>query len=65
MGLATAAGPGQWRVEPDAERTLRDLGLRNDIVKTMRRACAKRGADRGIADYVIETGGRHRRSSAA
>jgi type IV secretory pathway VirD2 relaxase len=55
MGLATAAGPGQWRVETKAEHTLRDLGMRGDIIKTMHRAFAKRGQDRGIADYVIET----------
>ena len=56
MGLAVAAGPGQWRVEVKAERTLRDLGTRSDIIETMHRAITKRGQDRGIADYAIETG---------
>jgi len=55
MGLATAAGPAQWVVGLDAERTLRDLGLRGDIIKTMHRAFTERGQDRGIADYVIDT----------
>ncbi|MER9955226.1 DUF3363 domain-containing protein [Mesorhizobium australicum] len=56
MGLATAAGPGEWMVGLEAERSLRDLGMRGDIIKTMHRAFTERGQDRGIADYVIDTG---------
>lgn len=56
MGLAAAAGPGRWIVGLDAERALRDLGMRGDIIKTMHRAFTERGQDRGIADYVIDTG---------
>jgi type IV secretory pathway VirD2 relaxase len=56
MGLAAAAGPGEWRVGLEAERRLRDLGLRGDIIKTMHRAFIGRGQDRGISDYIIETG---------
>jgi hypothetical protein len=56
MGLAAAAGPGQWMVGLDAERTLRDLGVQRDIIKTMHRAFTERGQDRGIADYVIDSG---------
>jgi type IV secretory pathway VirD2 relaxase len=55
MGLATVAGPGQWMVGLDAERSLRDLGLRNDVIKTMHRAFTERGQDRGIADYAIDS----------
>jgi len=54
MGLATSADPGRWIVGLDAERTLRDLGLRGDIIKTMHRAFIERGHDRGIGDYVVE-----------
>jgi type IV secretory pathway VirD2 relaxase len=54
MGLATAAGPGQWMIGLEAEPVLRDLGTRGDIIKTMHRACTGRGQDRGIADYVID-----------
>jgi type IV secretory pathway VirD2 relaxase len=56
MGLAAAAGPGQWIVALEAESTLRDLGMRGDIIKTMHRAFTERGQDRGIADYVIDIG---------
>lgn len=55
MGLATAAGPGQWMVRPEAERTLRDLGMRGDIIKTMHRAFSERGEDHRIGDYVVDT----------
>jgi hypothetical protein len=34
MGLATAAGPGQWVIGLGAEPVLRDLGTRGDIIKT-------------------------------
>src|SRR5690606_13736761 len=34
MGLATPGGAGQWTMRPDAERVLRDLGMRGDIIKT-------------------------------
>lgn len=56
MGLATSAGPGEWMVGLEAELSLRDLGMRGDIIKTMHRAFTERGHDRGIGDYVIETG---------
>jgi type IV secretory pathway VirD2 relaxase len=55
MGLATAAGPSQWMVGFEAEPTLRDLGMRGDIIKTMHRAFTERGHDRGFADYVIDS----------
>ncbi|MES0110047.1 DUF3363 domain-containing protein [Mesorhizobium sp. M0013] len=56
MGLATAAGPVEWVVGLEAERSLRDLGMRGDIIKTMHRAFAKRGQDRGVADFAINAG---------
>ena len=56
MGLATAAGPGEWMVGLEAERNLRDLGMRGDIIKTMHRAFTERGQDRRVADYVIGGG---------
>ena len=54
MGLATSAGPGEWMVGLEAERSLRDLGLRGDIIKTMHRVFTERGQDRGVANYVID-----------
>ena len=54
MGLAAPAGPGEWMVGLEAERALRDLGLRGDIIKTMHRAFTERGEERGVADFVID-----------
>ncbi|OCX32979.1 type VI secretion protein [Bradyrhizobium sp. UASWS1016] len=56
MGLAASAAPGEWMVGLEAERSLRDLGMRGDIIKTMHRAFTERGEARGLADYVIEGG---------
>jgi len=43
MGLAAERSPGVWTMAPDAERTLRAMGEREDIVRTMQRAL---GAER-------------------
>ena len=56
MGLAVSANPGEWTVALDAERTLRDLSVRSDIIKTMHRAFTEHGQERGIADFVVEPG---------
>jgi type IV secretory pathway VirD2 relaxase len=56
MGLAASEGPAQWTVRPDAELSLRDLGIRGDIIKTMHRAMTGQGRDRAIGDYVIDAG---------
>jgi type IV secretory pathway VirD2 relaxase len=56
LGLASAAGPAQWMVKPNAEPILRDLGIRGDIIKTMHRALTGQGRERAPGDYVIETG---------
>jgi len=55
MGLVVSAGPGQWVVGLEADGTLRDLGMRGDIIKTMHRAFTEHGQDRGIGDYAIES----------
>jgi type IV secretory pathway VirD2 relaxase len=38
LGLATPVGPQQWQLTPHWEQTLRDLGARHDIIKTMHQA---------------------------
>lgn len=53
LGLAETIGPGQWIVSDDAEKTLRELGERGDIIKRMHRALSEQGIDRGAADYVL------------
>src|SRR5713226_3074115 len=55
MGLATEIETGQWIVSPKAEPTLRELGERGDIIKTMHRALEREGLaeDRHPAGYVL------------
>jgi len=38
MGLASERQPGRWEIDPGAERTLRSMGERGDIIRTMQRA---------------------------
>ncbi len=54
LGLATAAGPNEWLVELGAERKLRELSTRGDVIKTMHRAFAVRGEERAVADFAID-----------
>ena len=53
LGLADQVGPGQWVVDDKAEATLRDLGLRGDIIKRMHRALTEKGIERGSASFVL------------
>lgn len=55
MELATPEGPGRWSLAPDMEETLREMGVRGDIIKTMHRAMTERSRDRVMSsgDYVI------------
>lgn len=50
MGLATKIEPGVWTVAPQAEVTLRAMGERGDIIRTMQRAFSKRDREYAIFD---------------
>lgn len=52
LGLADETQPGAWAVHADAEKTLRALGERGDIIRTMQRAMS--GQPRELA--VFEPG---------
>ena len=49
LGLAGEMQPGTWAVHADAEKTLRALGERGDIIRTMQRAM--RGETRELAVF--------------
>lgn len=55
MGLAKSEAPGRWSLAPSMEDTLREMGARGDIIKTMHRAMTERSRDRVMSsgDYVI------------
>lgn len=52
-GLATQMGATHWRLAPELGDTLRRMGERGDIVRTMQRAYAARGDAPAIADQAI------------
>ncbi|MCP1214313.1 relaxase/mobilization nuclease domain-containing protein [Acetobacter okinawensis] len=55
MGLISPEGPGRWSLAPGMADTLREMGARGDIIKTMHRAMTERSRDRVMSsgDYVI------------
>jgi len=55
MELAQRGGPLSWRLSPDAEATLRDLGRRRDIIATMHRAMMVAKLARRPELYVIDS----------
>jgi type IV secretory pathway VirD2 relaxase len=56
LGLAREPETGQWSISPKTESSLRALGERGDIIKTMHRTLAERGIARGMDRYVIHHG---------
>ncbi|QUT05127.1 relaxase/mobilization nuclease and DUF3363 domain-containing protein [Sphingobium phenoxybenzoativorans] len=53
MGLAEPLGAARFRLAPDLADTLRQVGERGDIIRTMQRAYTRLGAERSLADQVI------------
>ena len=53
LGLATRHGGAHWRLAPDLADTLRRMGERDDIIRTMQRAYTARGNAPALADQVI------------
>jgi hypothetical protein len=53
MGLAEQTGPGCWTLKPGIEKTLRDLSIRGDIIKTMHRAMTLGERTPDVAGFAI------------
>lgn len=53
LGLATEGAPAQWRLADGLEDTLRRMGERGDIQKTLYRALSAGGIERAAVDQVI------------
>ena len=53
LGLATAEGRMRWRLAPDLVDTLRRMGERGDIIRTMQRTLGKRGLAPPAAEQTI------------
>jgi type IV secretory pathway VirD2 relaxase len=53
MGLARPVGPAQWLLAEEAEPTLRELGIRGDIIRTMQRALSAPGKEYQPGAFAI------------
>jgi hypothetical protein len=53
LGLATEIEPGRWRLADGMDGTLRRMGERGDIIRTMQRAFTEHGLERNLSDYAI------------
>ena len=53
LGLADKFSPGLWTLKPGIEQTLRDLGIRGDIIKTMHRAMTGTGRDPDVSEFAL------------
>ena len=53
LGLAEPVGPAQWTLKPGLEPTLRELGIRGDIIKTMHRAMSQAGRAPDVAGFAL------------
>ena len=53
LGLAEQMGAAHWRLAPGMAETLRRMGERGDIIRTMQRAFAELGSDSAPADLAI------------
>ncbi|API57889.1 conjugal transfer protein TraI [Tardibacter chloracetimidivorans] len=53
LGLAEPLGAGRFRLAPDLADTLRSLGERGDIIRTMQREFSRAGTMRAQADQAI------------
>ncbi|MEE3624115.1 DUF3363 domain-containing protein [Nitrospirillum sp. BR 11752] len=50
LGLASTDGEGRWRIAEDAEPTLKAMGRRGDIIRTMNQTLGRAAADVTIHD---------------
>lgn len=53
LGLAEPLGAGRFRLAPDLAETLRTLGERGDIIRTMQREFSRAASTRAPADQAI------------
>ena len=53
LGLAERVAPACWTLKPGLEPTLRDLGLRGDIIKTMHRVMTGAGREPDVAGFAL------------
>ena len=53
LGLAEQVGWARWTLKPGIEQTLRELGIRGDIIKTMHRAMTGAGREPDVTGFAL------------
>jgi type IV secretory pathway VirD2 relaxase len=53
LGLAEQVSPACWTLKPSSEQTLRDLGVRDDIIKTMHRVMTGAGREPDVSGFAV------------
>ena len=53
LGLADPVGPACWTFKPGLEQTLRQLGIRGDIIKTMHQALSAGGHEPDVSTFAL------------
>jgi type IV secretory pathway VirD2 relaxase len=53
LGLAEEVGSARWTLKPGFEPALRDLGVRDDIIKTMHRAMTGAGHEPDVSGFAL------------
>jgi type IV secretory pathway VirD2 relaxase len=53
LGLAEQVGVGRWTLKPGIKQTLRELGIRGDIIKTMHRAMTGAGREPDVTGFAL------------
>jgi type IV secretory pathway VirD2 relaxase len=53
LGLVEQVAPTCWTLRPGSEQTLRDLGIRGDIIKTMHRVVTGAGREPDVSGFTM------------
>lgn len=53
LGLADPVGPACWTLKPGLDQTLRQLGIRGDIIKTMHQAMTTGGGEPDVSTFAL------------
>ncbi len=53
LGLADEITPGRWQLAEGVDDTLKRMGERGDIIRTMQRTFTEHGLERNLSDYAI------------
>ena len=53
LGLAEPVGPACWTLKPGLDQTLRELGIRGDVIKTMHKAMSAGGREPDVSRFAL------------